>query len=658
MNNNYLKLIDQAHKLQLANKLQEAKVIYKKLLGVCFDNMYLFFYYAQLHVSLKDYETAIKYYLKALELDKNNFDIIFNLSLAYKSNKQIDVAIEYGLKAFDIKFDDYKNLLNLANLYAEKDDIDSQFNYLSRAAFVSNKPELFFSCGLLAKKAENYDLAIELFQKVLELDNNNTDSMIQIAFIYIKYDKKVAIELFEDLYNNGVYEKSVLTCLSILHWEFNNHEKSLVYSEKLYELFPDDLNSISMLAFSYHNNNLFDKSLYFSEKLYNISPDNFANNLLYAVNLSINNQQEKAIQLLKEHSNNPLAQKEYFSILLSKKEFDKVRDLYFEYYSKLTDNVSINEALKDSFYQNNYFENYKFTEEEFINSFDYTKSYDFHNRNIFNEKQWKQENIDNKRLLVFNPHGLGDFIMSARYLSDVQKKVKSLSFVINEKFHSLFKFNFPNSIFYSENQKIEDNSCDYATPAMCLIYNLNKNLYDIPRSEGYLKVDDTLVKDKSKILNLNSQKLNIGIYWQGNSTILKNRSIKLKYFLPIINDSSINVYSFQMSDIDKESDDLKKQLNIFDLQPYIKDFMDTAAFLKNIDVLVTIDTSIAHLAGALGVKTYLLLPVCTEWRWFEDTETTPWYDSVKIFKQTINDNWETLLVRVHEQLKKDYESKI
>ena len=71
-----------------------------------------------------------------------------------------------------------------------------------------------------------------------------------------------------------------------------------------------------------------------------------------------------------------------------------------------------------------------------------------------------------------------------------------------------------------------------------------------------------------------------------------------------------------------------------------KSFSDTASALKAMDVVVTVDTSVAHLAGALGVKTYLLLPYASDWRWFGDTKTTPWYKSVEIFKQQDRISWE------------------
>ena len=89
---------------------------------------------------------------------------------------------------------------------------------------------------------------------------------------------------------------------------------------------------------------------------------------------------------------------------------------------------------------------------------------------------------------------------------------------------------------------------------------------------------------------------------------------------------------------------------MIDLSNYINDYLDTASLLKNIDILVTIDTSIAHLAGALGIKTFLLLPYDSEWRWFTDEEKTPWYDSIKIFKQKNTNDWKEVIQRVKDEI--------
>lgn len=99
-----------------------------------------------------------------------------------------------------------------------------------------------------------------------------------------------------------------------------------------------------------------------------------------------------------------------------------------------------------------------------------------------------------------------------------------------------------------------------------------------------------------------------------------------------------------------ETLNLFEKYNIVDCKKYINDFYDTAAILKNMDLVITIDSSIVHLAGALGVKTYLMLPASTEWRWFQDNESTLWYNSVKVFKQKQQAHWSDVILRI----KKNY----
>ena len=82
-----------------------------------------------------------------------------------------------------------------------------------------------------------------------------------------------------------------------------------------------------------------------------------------------------------------------------------------------------------------------------------------------------------------------------------------------------------------------------------------------------------------------------------------------------------------------------------------KNFEDTAKAMKNMDIVITVDTSVAHLAGALGVKTFLLLPYSSDWRWFSDTQKTPWYNSIEIFKQNDPISWETPIEEILCKLK-------
>jgi hypothetical protein len=197
---------------------------------------------------------------------------------------------------------------------------------------------------------------------------------------------------------------------------------------------------------------------------------------------------------------------------------------------------------------------------------------------------------------------------------------------------------------------LEDSEYDYSSSVFQLLTNLDVSLNDIEGNEGYLFIDNQTIKEKSEFDFMQTNKKKVGLFWQGNPTLLTNRSIKLEKLKPLFDLNNIQYYSFQITKIDFESEELKQELPIIDLATHIKSYADTAGFLKNIDTLVTIDTSIANLAGAMGIKTYLLLPYATEWRWFKDSDKTPWYDSVKIFKQKVPNDWDEVVQRVKNEL--------
>ena len=174
-------------------------------------------------------------------------------------------------------------------------------------------------------------------------------------------------------------------------------------------------------------------------------------------------------------------------------------------------------------------------------------------------------------------------------------------------------------------------------PIMDIQLALNFDFSNIPFKDKYLSFNKN-----DNILNQNKKK--IGLFWQGNKRVFKNRSINIDYFKPLLKLNNAEFYSFE---VDKE---VNIPSNIINLSKKIKNYADTASLLLDLDLLITIDSSIAHMAGALGVKTFLLLPKTAEWRWFNDDNTCSWYDSIKIFKQKTSNDWKDVILRVEKEI--------
>jgi hypothetical protein len=252
----------------------------------------------------------------------------------------------------------------------------------------------------------------------------------------------------------------------------------------------------------------------------------------------------------------------------------------------------------------------------------------------FNKNIWKKgEDIKDKVVLLYSDCGLGDTIMFARYIPSLQKIAKKVILQTDKELVSILKENFNNLDVYSKTEK--DFEFDIVIPIMNLPYVLDMDFDNIPLSEGYLKAVAS---------SISSDKLKVGIFYQGNKRVFKNRSVPFEKIKKLSELSNIELYSFQLENSENEN------AKIINLSDKISDYKDTAQLLKSIDVLVTIDSSIVHMAGALGVKTFLLLPYTAEWRWFNDNYSTPWYKSVRIFKQSSASSWDEVINQVKDAL--------
>ena len=262
------------------------------------------------------------------------------------------------------------------------------------------------------------------------------------------------------------------------------------------------------------------------------------------------------------------------------------------------------------------------------------------------------DSLKNKTILIYGEQGLGDNIHFVRYFNLIKSQAKKAILQVDERLVHLFKeSNFSNDIF-SNNEKLP--KFDIHCPLLSLPFRFSTTLKNIPSSDKYLfPNEDRIIRWKK---TFESQYLNIGINWQAtpNPYFDRGRSFKLKYFNDISSIDNIKLYSLQkingLSQISEISNQFK--LNIIDNFDEEAPFVDTAAIIENLDLVITCDTSIAHLSGAIGKKTFLLLQKNSEWRWMQDIDYSPWYNSIKIYRQKNQNDWSSVFDDVKKDIKR------
>lgn len=260
------------------------------------------------------------------------------------------------------------------------------------------------------------------------------------------------------------------------------------------------------------------------------------------------------------------------------------------------------------------------------------------------------QNIENKLLFVYGEQGFGDQIQFSRYVKLLEEKNTKLSFACRPQLVNFFKYNFPKVDVHPSTNRVPD--YDYHVPLMSLPEIFNTTITTIPYPQKYLDVPPEAIQKWHKKLGP-KRKLRVGITWSGTKVafITKFRRIPLIEMLQL---QSSNVELVNVAyDVTPEERQLMAERGVIDYSSEFTDFEDNAALIANLDLVVTVDTVTAHLSGALGIPTWVLLAdYGCDWRWFLNRTDSPFYSCVKLFRQKGDGKWAPLLDEISATLKK------
>ncbi|MBT4837999.1 MAG: tetratricopeptide repeat protein [Methylococcales bacterium] len=268
----------------------------------------------------------------------------------------------------------------------------------------------------------------------------------------------------------------------------------------------------------------------------------------------------------------------------------------------------------------------------------------------YSQPQWQGESLVNKTILLYPEQGYGDAIQFIRYVKKVAEFGGQIIVECQTPLTQLFSCLPEIKASYSLGEA--PLTFDVHAPLMSLPFILKTSLHDIPESKGYLSVQSEDIEQWQQQLELSSEGLNVGFIWCGNPGHCNdhNRSIPIDKISPLFEEKKIKFFSLQVTERSKELENI--DTNICDLSSKINNFYDTATIIMNLEVVIAVDTAIAHLAGALGRPVWLMLPYHAEWRWLENRLDSPWYASMRLYRQQAEGDWVELIQRVKTDLKR------
>jgi predicted TPR repeat methyltransferase len=257
-----------------------------------------------------------------------------------------------------------------------------------------------------------------------------------------------------------------------------------------------------------------------------------------------------------------------------------------------------------------------------------------------------------KRLLIHSEQGMGDAIQFCRYAPLCAAQGATVILEAHPALLALLTSLEGVAELVGQGEPLPP--FDFHCPIMSLPLALRTTLDTIPAPASYLSADPTRVAHWQSLVGKRTRP-RIGLVWSGNlrNVPARHRSIRLSDWAPYLPDG-FQYFQLQteVSDVDREV--LEASDRIFSFDEDFRNFAETAALRQCMDLLISIDTSVAHLSGAMGMKTWTLLSSTPDWRWLRDREDSPWYPSMTLYRQRDAADWAPVLRRVEAALRQEF----
>ncbi len=486
-----------------------------------------------------------------------------------------------------------------------------------------NHPDALHLFGLLALQTNHIPESIQLIEKAVSIKPNYPEAIYNLGNAYRSAGHPDrAVSLFQRALALHPNDPQILQRLAESHADLGQFQPAIQYFQQALTRNPNDFSLLNELALVLASVNRNDEAFTYFNRALAINPNSF----------EVYNNLANVHKVLRQY---PEAIAAYQRAL------------------SLNDNADThwNYALL-SLSLGNYQAGWR--EFEYRLSAPYMRKIWRH----FDQPIWHRQDLTGKTLLLHHEGGFGDSLFFIRYLPLIHASSGASQVYIEcpAPLLSLFR-NLP-----GPHQLIRAGDAlpafDYHCPLPSLPFNFNTTLDTIPKQVPYLSVSPDLVAHWSKRMRDAAaqgtpgadQFLKVGLAWSGSMVQADIRTRSLSTFAPLASIPNITFFSLQLGPESADSKSPPPGMNLIDLTPDIKDFSDTGALVTHLDLIISVDTSVAHLAGALAKPTWTLIPHISDFRWLLDRSDSPWYPTMTLFRQDHPTDWTSTIARLKQAL--------
>lgn len=484
--------------------------------------------------------------------------------------------------------------------------------------------QAFFNLGLIMIQEDKFDKAIEYLKQALEIDPEYTKAHLYLGMSYQKKEQYAAAQ----------------------------EEFATVLKAQ-----PNNYDAIVNTARCYVAQNKFDNAIPLYKKAIGFNHQDRSVLLEFANTLNMNNNTDEALAMYKnlaqQTPNNPSV---LYNIAYTLKKLGRLEEAFPYYQKVLTLDPNHSEAhfsLGLAYLITGDFE-HGWPEYEWR----WKRSHQMERRNL-TKPQWDGQDIRGKTILLHAEQGLGDTLQFVRYGRMLSEMGATVVAAVQPALVTLLR-----ECPYLQtvvNMFGQLPAHDIQIPMLSVPLVVKTTMQTVPSTVPYLYAKPELVEYWKEKLS-HDKNFKVGICWQGNSnystqflrTVVAAKSIKLARLAPLFGVPGVSIYNLQKITGEDQLTQLPATIQLKTFEGDFDDshgrFMDTAAVMKNLDLVISVDTSTAHLAGGLGVPVWIFMPEPCDWRWLLKRTDTPWYPNMRLFRQPTPGDWDSTIATVAQEL--------
>lgn len=648
----------QALQLHKNGKINEAKNLYLSLLATYSGSPRLLNNLAIIECQQGYFESGLEYLEQSLGIDPNQFTAYGNRGAALFALHRLDEAYSDYSKAISLNnnyAEGYYNRGILHEKYGRHEDALSDYN--KAIALKSNYTNAYNNRGNVLKELKKYQEALSSYEYAISLNPRHAEAHYNRGVVLKELNRyQDAVESYTNAFSlKNDYVDAYNNCGNAFI-TLKRLEDALACFQKAIEINPN-------YAFAYNGQGnvlmelkRFDEALVSYEKAISLNslspfPHNGMGNVLQELKRFDDAilGYEKVMSLVPTsagaYTNKGLAMQGLKNFDEALQNFDKAIELNPE----MADphwNKALLKILKGEYEEGWQLYEYRRYKQDLKGSYP-----------IYEQPLWLgQESIADKTLYIYPEQGLGDFIQFCRYVPLVENLGARVVLKVPNALYATIKTMGLNARIVRNDEKVDE--FDFHCPIMSLPLAFKTTVETIPNKIPYFFSDPFKRDYWQRKFAYASNSLKVGLVWSGSKDHKKDhdRSLRLEQLAPIL-DLPVTFYSMQKEVRQQDKITLSKFDHIQQYHEELNDFSDTAAMVDCLDLIISVDTSVAHLAGAMGKNVWILISYLPDYRWMLDREDTPWYPTARLFRQPNVGDWDGTILKVREALEGLLETK-